>query len=77
MKEGMGALGCGKSMQHDSELCVFVCSDLPHTEDTSVRLDIHTHYYDLLFVLMPPSNLRSPWPSQALTDRVVNSINAQ
>lgn len=43
VKEGLSALGCGKSMQHDSEVCDFVCSRLPHTEDTSVTLDIHTH----------------------------------
>lgn len=54
-----------------------VCSHLPHTEDTSVRAHTHAHDYDLLFVQMPPPNLRSPWTSQGLTDRVVNSINTR
>lgn len=41
------------------------------------RVDIRTHYCDLLFVQILPSTLKSPWLSEALTDRVVNSINAQ
>lgn len=81
VKEEKGACGCGKALQHDKEVRVFLCSHLPYTQDTSVTVDIHTHYYhiyyDPLIVQMLPSNLSSPWLAPALTDRVVNSINAR